>query len=320
MDAGRRSLLMTLGLCGGAALLGCGRDGAGGSEGAGPSPSPTGGSAAAGGKPLRVVMSAAFVSELGVGVYEQISGYLSQRIGRACEFITGLAYGTINSMLEGGAVDLGFICGLPYVLLRDRPAPLAELVVAPVMRAPRYQGKPKYFSDLIVPKDSPHRSLQDLKGKTYVYNEELSNSGYNMPRHRLLELGLTGGFFGKVLRSGSHEESIRMVAAGEADASYVDSLVLDHDREKSLGHARKVRVVESLGPAGICPLVAAARLDPGIRGAVREHLAAMHEDAEGKKILAGALVDRFAVVDDGNYDDIRAMKSAAEKAGFLEIK
>ncbi len=111
-----------------------------------------------------------------------------------------------------------------------------------------------------------------------------------------------------------------MVASGKADASFVDSLVIDHDRAKGLGLARSVRVVESLGPAGICPLVASTRLDPAVRGAVRQHLAAMHEDAEGRRILEGALLDRFAVVDDRNYDDIRAMKQAAEKAGFLEIK
>lgn len=324
MDAGRRSFLKTIGLCGSAALLGggalgCRNDPSPIAQAGGPSPGSTGDRAQGAGKALRVVMSAAFVSESGVGVYEKISGFLSQRLGRPCEFITGLAYGTINGMLESGTVDCAFICGLPYVLLRDRPAPAVELVVAPVMSAARYGGKPKYFSDLIVKKDSPHPSLRDLKGRTYVYNEELSNSGYNMPRHRLLELGLTGGFFGKVLRSGSHEESIRMVATGEADASFVDSLVLDYDRDKHLGHAAAVRVVESLGPTGICPLVASTKLDPGVRAAVREHLAAMHEDAAGREILGGALVERFAVVDDHNYDDIRALKSAAEKAGFLEI-
>lgn len=46
----------------------------------------------------------------------------------------------------------------------------------------------------------------------------------------------------------------------------------------------------------------------------------MHEDPEGRKILDNALLDRFVVVDDHNYDDIRAMKDAAEKAGFTVIR
>jgi phosphonate transport system substrate-binding protein len=275
---------------------------------------------AAGATSVRIVMSAAFVSESGVGVYEQIARYLTRKTGVKSEFVTGLAYGTINSMLEGGAVQCGFICGYPYVLLRDREKPAAELMVAPVMKAPRYKGQPKYYSDLIVRKDSPYRTLQDLKGRTYVYNDELSNSGYNMPRHHLLERGLTGGFFGKVIRSGSHEESIRMVAAGEADASFVDSLVIDYDREKGLGHAGEVRVIESVGPAGVCPLVASSTMPPALRERFQAELAKMHEDPEGRTILDDALLDRFVVVDDRNYDDIRAMKNAAEKAGFTVIR
>ena len=56
-----------------------------------------------------------------------------------------------------------------------------------------------------------------------------------------------------------------MVAAGEADASFVDSLVLDYDREKGLGHAKEVRVLESVGPAGICPLAASAKMPAELR-------------------------------------------------------
>ena len=272
------------------------------------------------GKLVRIVMSAAFVSESGIGVYEEMSKYLGVKAGLRVEFITGLSYGTINEMLAKGTVDCGFVCGLPYVLMHDQPTPAAYLLTAPIMKAPRYNGQPKYYSDLIVRKDSPYKTIQDLRGRTYVYNDELSNSGYNMPRHRLLQLGLTNGFFGKVLRSGSHEESIRMVANGKADASFVDSLVIDYDREKGLGQAGEVRVLESVGPAGICPLVVSSNLPEDVRGKLQNALVTMHEDPNGRTILDDALVDRFVVVDDKNYDDIRAMKEAAEKAGFTEIK
>ena len=274
----------------------------------------------AAGKSIRLAMSAAFVSEWGVGIYARLAEYLSRKTGIQTEFVSGLAYSTINNMLEAGTVHCGFISGLPYVLLHDSPQPAAHLIAAPIMKAARYQGQPKYFSDLIVRQDSPYQSLQDLKGRTYVYNDEISNSGYNLPRYRMLQLGLTKGFFGKVLRSGSHEESIRMVAAGEADASFVDSLVIDYDREKGLGHAHEVRVIESVGPSGIAPLVASARMPTDLRDKLQHALVTMHEDPEGRKLLDEALLERFTFVDDSNYDDIRAMKKAAEKAGFTVIR
>lgn len=270
-------------------------------------------------RPLRVAMSAAFVSERGVPVYGKIVDYLAEKSDVPLELVTGLAYTTINQMLEAGAVDYGFICGYPYILAHDLPVPKVELVAAPVPKDPRYLHRPVYFSDLVVQKDSPFKTLQDLRGRTYVYNEETSNSGYNMPRSYLVKLGLTQGFFGKVLRSGSHEASIRMVAQGLADASFVDSLVLDYDRAKGIGDAAQVRVIDSLGPAATVPFVvstAAVRTMPPLKA----RLLAMHEDPRGRKILDEAFLERFAEISDADYDGLRAMKKAAEDARFLEIK
>ena len=270
--------------------------------------------------PIRIAMSAAFASESGIPVFQRINDYLSEKSGIPCELITGLAYETINKMLADGAVDAAFICGLPYVTERDKPQPSVTLLVAPVMKAARYNNQPKYFSDLVVKKESPFQRLEDLRGKTYVYNEQLSNSGYNMPRFKLIEIGETNGFFGKVLRSGCHEESIRMVAEGEADASFVDSLVLDFDRTKGFGYASQVRVIESLGPASICPVVASAKMPEAQLRNLQNAFLGMHQDPQGRRILDEALVERFEKVDDRNYDDIRHMKKAAADRGFTIIK
>ncbi|MDI1476471.1 PhnD/SsuA/transferrin family substrate-binding protein [Polyangium sp. y55x31] len=271
-------------------------------------------------RPVRMVMSAAFVSESGIDLYENIAHHLARKNGITIEVTTGLAYSTINSMLQTGAVELGFICGLPYTALRDEPTPRAELLGAPVMKYPRYGGRPVYFADLVVRSDSTYHSLEDLRGRTFVYNDERSHTGYNAPRHRLMERGFTSGFFGKVVRSGSHEESIRMVAAGEADASWVDSLVLDYDREKRRGRAGEVRVLESIGPMTVSPVIASPDLPAELRAALRRTLLGMHEDPDGKRLLDDALIERFAPVEDDQYDEHRSMKTAAEKAGIVAIR
>lgn len=271
-------------------------------------------------KPLRLALSAAIVSESGVDVYQKLTDHLSVKTGIPCEFISGLAYGTINEMLKAGAVDAAFVCGMPYVIERDKADPSVVLIAAPVMKDPRYGGKPQYFSDLVVKKDSVIQSFADLKGKVYVYNDELSNSGYNMPRYKLVELKETNGYFGKVLRSGSHEESIKMVANGEADASFVDSLVLDYDWAKGTGHAAKVRVIESRGPSSICPVVASLKTSEDRRVKLQEALLGMDKDPAGRKILDEALVLKFEKIEDSMYDDIRGEMKAASAAGFETIK
>lgn len=127
-------------------------------------------------------------------------------------------------MLDSGMADIGFICGLPYVMEKDKPQPGIDLLLAPVMKDAKYKDKPIYYSYVIVHKDSKINNFSDLKGNRFVFNDEISNSGYSMPRAHLIDLGETKGFVGSVVRAGSHEESIRMVALGKSDVSAVDSL------------------------------------------------------------------------------------------------
>jgi phosphonate transport system substrate-binding protein len=60
--------------------------------------------------------------------------------------------------------------GLPaansYVQLARRNRPPIELPGAPVLQGERYGGRPIYFSDVLVHRDSPFCSFADLRGRT----------------------------------------------------------------------------------------------------------------------------------------------------------
>jgi phosphonate transport system substrate-binding protein len=270
---------------------------------------------------INVAMTAAFVSEKGVGVYEDISKYLEKKTGMKTRFITGLSYSAVNAMIEKGAAHLAFVCGYPYILSHDgKNAPPTKLLAAPVNELPLYKDQPKYYSYVIVHKDSPIAKFEDLKGKAYVYNDSISNSGYNMPRAKMVALGATQGFFGKILHSGSHEQSIRMIAEKQADASSVDSLVLDYALNHDEPYAKDVKIIETLGPAGVPPVVYSTSLPKATVDKLRAALLDMKNDPEGQAILKKANLSKFVTVDDSNYDDVRKMAKDAEAAGFMEIK
>jgi phosphonate transport system substrate-binding protein len=270
---------------------------------------------------INIAMTAAFVSEKGVGVYEEIAQYLEKKTALKTQFITGLSYSTVNAMIEQGAAQIAFVCGYPYTLAHDdKEKPPIKLLAAPVNSGALYKEQPKYYSYVIVHKDSPIAKFEDLKGKTYVYNDKISNSGYNMPRAKMVSIGATQGFFGKVLHSGSHEESIRMVAEKKADASSVDSLVLDYALSHDEAFARNVKIIETLGPAGAPPVVYSSRLPEETAMKIRQALLGMKDDPEGQAILKKASLSGFIAVDDSNYDDIRGMAGKAKEAQFMEIK
>lgn len=280
-------------------------------------------------KDVKMVVTAAFVSDKGMPVYEEMATYLSNKLDWKVEVVSGLSYSESDEMLDSGVIQVGFVCGLPYVHKIDEGK--YELLAIPVMGMKKdaypdangYEDVPgKYYSYTIVHKDSPISSWAELKGKTYAYNDQGSNSGYNMPRYKLVQLGAKSweDHFSKVVVSGTHEESIRLVANGVVDASSVDSLVLDYDRSINDAAAHNVKIIEHLHPggAGAPPVVISKKADPSIRTALQEALLNMHKDSEGKKILEDALVSHFAAADDSNYDDIRKMEKAAKDTGFVD--
>lgn len=281
------------------------------------------------GNDMRMVVTAAFVSEKGMPVYEDMARYLSEKIGVKIVVVSDVSYDEADQLLQRGIIQVGFVCGLPYT--HNAREGTYELVAIPVMAmrkgqypdASGYEDIPgKYYSYTIVRKDSPLSSWEDLKGKSFVYNEQNSNSGYNMPRYKLVQLGAKSweDYFSKIMVSGSHEESIRLVSRGVVDASSVDSLVLDHERHLGDPNALNVKIIEELFPggAGIPPVVINAKAEPRLRVALQNALVTMHEDPEGRRILDEALMLRFDPPDDSNYNDIRQMEEAARAAGFRD--
>lgn len=288
------------------------------------------GAAAADERPVNFVVTAAYVSNKGIPVYQEMADYLGRKIGRRAQVISGLSYTEADLMLAKGIIQIGFVCGLPYTHAggnyRLLAMPSMSMKAGVYSDAPGYEGAPhKYFSYTIVRKDAPYKSWQDLRGHSYAFNEQNSNSGYNMPRYKLVQLGAKrwDDWFSRVVASGSHEESIRMVSQGRVDASSVDSMVLDFDRSINNNDALNVKVIEVLGypqGAGSVPVVISNRADPDLGPKLQAALLKMHEDPEGARILAKARIARFDLPDDHNYDDIRQMEAAAHRAGFHDFE
>jgi phosphonate transport system substrate-binding protein len=206
------------------------------------------------------------------------------------------------------------MCGLPYTWRADRPGARMELLAAPVMAAARYAGRPVYYSDVVVRSDSGLRSFADLRGATWSYNEDTSHSGYQVTRYHLARLGWRQGFFGRVVAAGYHEASVRMLLEGRADATAIDSTVLEllGDRDPAL--PSRLRIVEALGPSPIPPWVISRIVPRALRAAVRETLVTMHLDPRGKAILDRGRLARFATVTDRHYDALRQMARVAAQA------
>jgi phosphonate transport system substrate-binding protein len=249
-------------------------------------------------------------------VYEAVAEHVGRRLGMATELVVENSY----ESCEKDENEVCFVCSLPYVTLERRGLDLAVPVAAPVLEGPRYGGRPIYFSDVIVHRESPFRSFLDLRGRSWAFNEPLSHSGYGITRYHLVRLGETNGFFGELVEAGFHDEAVRMVARREVDGSAVDSQVLALVVRDDPELAERVRVVEALGPSTIQPVAVSRRVPHGLREAIRDALVTMHEEPGLRERLGAGLVERFVAVDPASYDDIRLMVDACEAAGFLTLR
>jgi phosphonate transport system substrate-binding protein len=249
-------------------------------------------------------------------VYQFTLQYLSQQLGCVIELAAGSHYEELYQ------ADLTFVCGLPYVLYtspRRTPAPI-EALVAPVLQGERFQHRPIYFSDVIVHRDSPVQSFADLRGCSWAYNEPLSQSGYGITRYTLVSRGETNGYFGKVVEAGFHQKAIEMVVAREVDASAIDAQVLLVELRNQPRLANSLRIVDSLGASTIQPVAVATNLPDTLKRDIQAVFVGLHTDPIARTQLDRGFIEHFTHVCDSDYDDIRAMLAACERANFLILR
>ncbi len=251
-----------------------------------------------------------FATYLAPNIYETyafIARYVGEKIGQPAKLTVGQSF----DAFARGQVDVGFLCGLPYTQLADSPDHPIELLAAPILYGERYQQRPIYFSDVIVRKDSPYISFDDLRGCGWAYNQCTSHSGWNVVCCTLRKQEKTLDYFGVLLETGSHLRSLSLVLDGVMDATAIDSQVLDVFCLQHPEQAAFLRVIESFGPSPIPPVVIASAVDPDLKRCIQNILLTLHEDSIATSALCRGAIERFVRVCDRDYDTIRKMNREA---------
>ena len=238
--------------------------------------------------------------------YLAVAKHCTVRLGRNVVFMSGG-----HPELAVHDSDLAFLCGLPFVELKRDWADIVP-VVAPIPSPKRYRGRPIYFSDIVVrangPFDTEWRGWSTLSGARWAYNEPRSHSGYGVVRWKMAKSGVDPrALFSEIERSGSHRRSVELVRCGLADVSAVDSHWYDVVRYQHPGYCSGLRVLASIGPSPIQPLVAMPTIDVGVQRELGAILEALTIDDVPE--LVTALTRGFEKVDDTYYDVIRGMRA-----------
>jgi phosphonate transport system substrate-binding protein len=164
---------------------------------------------------------------------------------------------------------------------------------------------PGIRSQVVVPEDSPIKSLQDLDGKEVGFVSRDGFTGYWLPYDALLraKVNITPVF------TGNQEASFAQLRVNKISAAGVNSSVMARYGRRE---AFKYRALWTSEPYGDLCIMANPKVPAKVVAAVRDALIDMSKDPEGRKVLqAGADLLKmngdlgFVAADDSEYDNYR---------------
>jgi ABC-type phosphate/phosphonate transport system substrate-binding protein len=214
-----------------------------------------------------------------------------------------------------GELLLSQACG--YDVLYDHADALVP-VATPCYAAEGCEG-PRYRSIVVVRADRPWRGLADLRGRRVAINEAASHSGNNALRPLAAALARDGAFFGEVLVTGSHTDSIAAVAGGAADVAAIDAVVLALLRRVRPGALRPLRRIGCTATALAPPYVTSARTPARLRVALQRALVAAAHDPELAACRDALLLRGFTFLPPACYAELEAFEDPAVAAGYFEL-
>lgn len=131
-------------------------------------------------------------------------------------------------------------------------------------------GQFGYTLQVYTQADSGIQEMPDLAGQRVAHTSPTSNSGNQAPRALFPELGVVPDEDYEVIYSGSHDQSMLGVVAGDYDAAPVASEVVDRMAERGLYDPEEVRIIWESEPFPTTSYTYAHNLDPALKEKIEE--------------------------------------------------
>lgn len=231
-------------------------------------------------------------------IWEPFIEHLSEVTGKDVQFFAVQSNSAeVEAMRSGRLHVAGFSTGpTPFAVNLAGAVPFA------IMGAE--DGQFGYKLQVFTQADSDIQEVADLAGKRVAHTSPTSNSGNQAPRALFPDLGVEPDKDYEVVYSGSHDQSMLGVVAGDYDAAPVASEVVDRMAERGLYDPADVRKIWESDPFPTTSFTMAHNLDPELAEKVKEAFfsfdfagTALGEEFEGvSKFVPITYKDQWAVI------------------------
>ncbi len=238
-------------------------------------------------------------------LYGGLATYLSTELGVQTRYVPVTDYAASVTAFKVGDLDLVWYGGLTGTQARLQVPGAQALVQRDIDE--------RFHCVVIANKSSGIATLADLEGHTFTFGSESSTSGRLMPQYFLGQQGLAlESLKGEVGYSGSHDKTIKLVAAGAYDAGALNEQVWKKYVEQNAPELTRVQAIWTSPPFHdyhwvIHPSLT-QRFGADFPARVRAALVKLSVGVpEQKQILELFGAERFVATQDSNYAEIEAI-------------
>jgi len=223
--------------------------------------------------------------------------YLGTQTGVPVELAITTSYAALVEAQRNMNAVLGYYGPLSF-LLAEQQFGAVPIVVDSVDG----QTPGSYNSLLMAGKDSPVKSVQDIKGQDFTFVDPASTSGNLFPRVMLIEEGIDPQKDIKGRYAGNHQNSILAVAKGQVPCGASNNLDLDKAITNGVIDKDEIVILKTSDPIPNGPFAVHPNLDPRAFSKLQSVMVAFDDQATRKAI---GLVGPMIPVDTGIYDFVR---------------
>ncbi|MCS7202836.1 MAG: phosphate/phosphite/phosphonate ABC transporter substrate-binding protein [Thermodesulfovibrio sp.] len=264
---------------------------------------------------ITVVPIVAFATELKFGLLprltekEMIEGftplaqYLEKELGVKVKLVIPKDFDTWTAEAKAGAYDIAYTNPYLYVVVKKT---LKD--AQPIAIASEPEIGTKLYGTIIVKKDSPIKSITDLKGKTIAATDPGSAGAYLVQMLMLQKAKLKKEDV-KIIFEKKRDPVAEAVLSGKADAGFLR----DDDVEKLKVGGDKFRRLGKSDPIPNWVIFIGKKIDPAMATKIKNAILKLKPgDLQSVKVLAPARIDGFVPATD---KDFNVVINAAKAAG-----
>jgi phosphonate transport system substrate-binding protein len=235
---------------------------------------------------------------------------LSDELGIPVKVSVSTDYNTIIEAMKSKKVDVGFLPPTAYVLAKENNA--ADVLLQAQRYGVKEDGSPtdelvdSYKSMIIVKADSDIKSLEDLKGKKFGFQNVTSSAGYVWPAVEMMKAGIDPMSDVETVTLKGHDQAVLAVLNGDVDAAAVFEDARNIVKGDYPTVFKDVRVLHRTEPIPNDTISVRSDMTDEWKTKIQEAFINIAKDEKGKQIVKDIYShEGYAKSKDSNFDIVR---------------